>query len=390
MQDASTPRSHVAPHDGLRGHFASLDGLRGLAALVVVVRHSLGALDVPPSLLEDLLASPLILFLNATGAVQLFFVLSGFVLAGSLLRQWEPRQLPLYAVRRVFRIHPPYACAVLAAWGASFLYLPGERVFGVSRWVEVLSRIHLAPAALAKSLLFPGNAGLQLSVGWSLEVEMLLSLAMPLLLLAALRTHWLLVLAACALPVALDHRVLKFAFDFALGIALFLERERLGRWLGWLGPVAGAALLAAALLLLHLPYLARWQVSPGGDPHSMPWLGLGAAGLTACAAFLPLARRSLASRPCRFLGRISYSLYLVHYPIVLLLAPRLVARPLGPFDFVLLLAAVLALALPLSALSHRFVELPAIRAGNRLAARIAGWQHVRFTPSEAGKESGPH
>jgi peptidoglycan/LPS O-acetylase OafA/YrhL len=57
-------------------------------------------------------------------------------------------------------------------------------------------------------------------------------------------------------------------------------------------------------------------------------------------------------------------------------------------DFVLLLAAVIALALPLSALSHRFVELPAIRAGNRLAARIAGWQHVRFTPSAAGKESG--
>lgn len=379
--------AHMAASNGSRGHVAALDGLRGVAALTVVVRHCLGALDVSPATLERILSSPLVVFMNATGAVQLFFVLSGFVLAASLARQRDVRELPQYFVRRVFRIHPPYVCAVLAAWTASFLYTHADRLTGVSLWIEQLSRVHLDSWQLAESLLFPGNAHLQLSVGWSLEVEMVFSLVLPLLLLTATRTHWAFLLALCLLPLSFGdsgHPVLKFATDFGLGIALFLERERLERWLGGLGPGSGGAVLSASLLLFVAPHLLGWQPSPTGDPASILLMGAGAAGLTASAAFLPLAKRPLSSRPCRFLGRVSYSLYLLHYPLILLLAPALVERPLGVEDYTLLLAAVLALGLPLSELSYRCVELPAIRAGNAFGARLAGWMRVRFLASRLG------
>ena len=377
----------MADSKGFRGHVAALDGLRGIAALVVVMRHCLGALDVPPERLERILGSPLVVFLNAAGAVQLFFVLSGFVLAASLTRQPGVRGLPQYFLRRVFRIHPPYVVAVLLAWFASFFYALADRATGVSSWVEVLSRVHLGGWQLAGSLLFPGNARLQLSVGWSLEVEMIFSLLMPFLLLFGQRAHWSLLLALCAVPLAFGdsgQRVLKFGLDFGLGITLFLERALLQRWLGGLGALGGAAAASASLLLFLAPYLCGWDVSPAGDPLSIVWMGIGAAGLTASAAFLPLAQRPLGSAPARFLGRVSYSLYLLQYPLILLLAPRLVARPLGPEDYVLLLGAVLMLALPLSELSYRCVELPAIRAGNALGARLARFMHVPFLASRLG------
>ena len=55
----------------------ALDGLRALAALVVVVSHTSNAIPTNWLLRSDLLESPLAIFLNAHGAVQLFFVLSG-------------------------------------------------------------------------------------------------------------------------------------------------------------------------------------------------------------------------------------------------------------------------------------------------------------------------
>jgi len=119
---------------------------------------------------------------------------------------------------------------------------------------------------------------------------------------------------------------------------------------------------------------------PGLDPVD----GNGGGSLTASAAFLPLAKRPLSSRPCLFLGSVSYSLYLLHYPLILLLAPALVERPLGVEDYTLLLAAVLALGFPLSELSYRCVELPAIRAGNAFGARLASWMRVRFLASRLG------
>src|SRR5688572_5584929 len=100
----------------------SLDGLRAVAAVVVVARHTVNAIAMPEAVRHALLASPLGLLLSAQGAVRLFFVLSGFVLARSLARGPGSGNVLQFYVRRLFRIHPPYVFGVLVAWLAAFFY----------------------------------------------------------------------------------------------------------------------------------------------------------------------------------------------------------------------------------------------------------------------------
>jgi len=122
-------------------------------------------------------------------------VLSGFVLAGSLTRNSHLAVLPQYYIRRLFRIHPPYVMAAVFAWCASFVYGPLRD--GVGPLAVALAKIHLSFSKLLGFLIFPGSAGNQLPVGWTLEIEMIFSLLLPFMLLLARRTHWSLLIATC-------------------------------------------------------------------------------------------------------------------------------------------------------------------------------------------------
>jgi peptidoglycan/LPS O-acetylase OafA/YrhL len=99
----------------------------------------------------------------------------------------------------------------------------------------------------------------------------------------------------------------------------------------------------------------------------------GAALLVACAVALPGFARVLSRPPLRFLGRISFSLYLLHVPILNLLAPRIVS-PQIPWSGFALLIALVAVVVPASIACHRWIELPSIALGNRVcrswAARL--------------------
>jgi peptidoglycan/LPS O-acetylase OafA/YrhL len=90
------------------------------------------------------------------------------------------------------------------------------------------------------------------------------------------------------------------------------------------------------------------------------------------------------NRACLFLGKISYSIYLSHAPILWLLSPiyaRLVDLPVPTtLRFGLCLAVTLAVVLPVSWLSYRLVEAPCIQLGKRLFARLAG-----LRPAEAAR-----
>ena len=84
----------------------ALDGLRGIAATIVLLRHTFNAVVMPPDVRRGILESPLAPLLNGQGAVQLFFVLSGFVLAMSLSRDTRLRSVPAFYAKRILRIQP--------------------------------------------------------------------------------------------------------------------------------------------------------------------------------------------------------------------------------------------------------------------------------------------
>lgn len=369
------------------GHVAALDGLRGLAALVVVFRHAFNSLALPFPLRESVFQSPLALLLNGQGAVQLFFVLSGYVLASSLARNREWTDLGQYWVKRIFRIHPPYVFAVLFAWGASFFAPEIAPDAGVTAALRSQAEVHVGPAQLLESLLFPGDAHGQLPVGWTLRIEMVFSLLLPLMVLVARCGHWSLLLLASAWWLGRPDRTLVYMLDFSLGIAVFQERERLRAGFERAGAAGRLGLVATALFCLHAPLLLGWSVPfegiliSGFQPREIALMGAGAAGLVAACLGVPWLEAALASRPGRYLGRISYSLYLVHGPMLIAFAPLLVRSP-GPAAGAAYFACVVGASIAVSHWAQRWVERSSIAAGNRICRWLARRTHTGALPSQ--------
>jgi peptidoglycan/LPS O-acetylase OafA/YrhL len=358
--DTSVPTASAKP----RIH--ALDGLRGAAAVAVVAFHVFLSVDLSELARAGVLATPLGLLVNGPGAVHVFFVLSGYVLAIALSRDEAPGRLARFYVRRVFRIHPAYMAAVLFAWAMSS---------GYPLW-NARCGFHVPGALLPRALVFPSMAFGQLPVGWSLYVELAMSLVFPLLFLLARRLHPAASLAVAGL-LLIDFgprtSFLRFTLDFALGASLYLERERVARLLARLRAAGKLAILAAAALLLQAPWaLAVLQgghagLERGHSPQTVVLMASGSALLVVASLHVVPLARCFETPLARFFGRISYSLYLVHLTVLSVLRCRGRTEALvSPLQGVVLFAVTLAISTALAMLGQRFVEEPAIRAGRAL------------------------
>jgi len=344
----------------------ALDGLRGAAAVAVVAFHVFLIVDLSELASAVVLATPLGLLVNGPGAVHVFFVLSGYVLAIALSRDEAPGRLARFYVRRVFRIHPAYVAAVLFAWVVSS---------GYPLW-RFHCGFHIPGALLPRALMFPSMAFGMLPVGWSLYVELAMSLVFPLLFLLVRRLHPAAALAVAAL-LLIDFSpitsFLRFALDFALGASLYRERERVARGMNRLPAAGKFALLVAAGLLLQAPYaLAALRgghagLERGHSPQTVVLMASGSALLVVTSLHVAPLARLFQAPLARFFGRISYSLYLVHLTVLTVLrCPGGTEALVSPLQGVLLFAVTLAISTALAMLGQRFVEEPAIRAGRAL------------------------
>lgn len=352
-------------------HIDSLDGLRGICALIVLTTHTYRAVALDPELLAAIRKTPLVIGLNGLGAVHIFFILSGYCLASSAGRSLDLSSLTQFYTRRVFRIHPPYLAALLAAWTASFYYDLSGTGGGVSRWLIELSEIHLSPRELASHLWFPDKAADQLPVAWTLAVEMIFSLLLPVMVLLARRTHWIVLVAISAYPglaAAYAFSYLQYALHFSLGIALYEERAWLRDRLTSLGRVSGAIFVSIGLALFCVAPTQDVLFSAVGRGSS----ALAGTLLVSAALFIAPVSRVLSHGVVRFLGRISYSSYLVHFTILILVA-GFVTGPVTLAQGLLVFAATFSLTTLFGTIGYRAVELPSIALGNRAVRRLASW-----------------
>ena len=330
---------------------AGLDGLRGLAALYVVLFHCWlytfpGYPDSSaPFWLDGLMFGRL--------AVVFFLVLSGFSLAVSPARHgWRTAGVGDFLRRRAWRILPPYWAALALSLAVSWFVVPASH-FGPPTGATVL-----VYGLVAQDLF---TAPTPNGAFWSIGVEAELYLLFPLLLFLR-RRRGAVVLALCvtlpvvagglmaahANPVEGDnwlapHLAPVFAAGvIGAGIVTASDRVRRLPW-GWL-----AALAALPVLALGVLRGSVWTVN-----HYF-WIDLAIApAMTMLLAAVATGRpavlvRLLTARPVHRLGGFSYSLYLIHLPIVLAVirrvAPHFVARGLPTFCF------TLAVALPVSVL----------------------------------------
>lgn len=325
--------------DGAR--LVQVDALRGLAALSVVLFHYTTRFY---ELFEPATRARL-QFAHGHYGVNLFFIISGFVIYMTLDRTKRPMD---FVVSRFSRLFPSYWAAIALTFAITHLLgLPHKLV----EW----------PTALANLVMVHGLFGVPHVDGvyWTLEIELLFYAGMfalhrlgwleridrPLLALLALGALYGVVLAAtgqASLPWRVYHMlILRYLPWFALGIAIYL----------WLHPRdAGTRRQAARLGAAALATLALVEGA------ALLLLTAGMAALVFLAAGNRLAL--LRTRPLVWLGGISYPLYLLHENIGWSLLLRLDAAGL---DANVAAPLTLAAALLLSDALHRAVELPAMK-----------------------------
>ena len=323
-------------------YLPGVDGLRAFAVLAVVAYHA----GLP---------------LNAGYVgVDVFFVISGFVITRMLAR--EPRiDLVAFYARRVRRILPALLLVIVATIALSAVVLPGASQLAVNRSataaIAMVANLHFQ--AVTGGYFDAGADRMPLLHLWSLAVEEQFYFVWPLLLL--LRRRWLLVALAIASfafaqywvwvnPEAAFYQMPARLWELAAGGLLAMSRPSRH------GPVAGTA----GLILLCVAVAFPMPQFPGIG--ALPAVGGSLLVLHAIHSGARVA--PLEFKPLRQIGLISYSLYLWHWPLLA------IARSSNPSMTTRLLLC--GLAFVLAALTYRFVETPFRRGTGRTKAIATG------------------
>ena len=353
--------------DPERKRLAGLDGIRGLAALFVVVNH--GFLRTFPGYPADRAPFWAGWFIYGRFAVVVFIVLSGFSLALSPARHgWRLDSVSRFAYRRARRILPAYWAALAFSLAVAWLVVPPPGQGLPTTKSVVVNGLLVQNVVGAPS---PNRSF------WSMAVEAQLYVVFPLLLLMVRRFGAIVMVATVTLVVAavgivgphvswLDTFVIQSPPDlaalFAVGIVSAGIVGASSARRAW--PWAWLALAAAAPVFATI----WWQGSVWTLDHLF-WVDLALGPAVACLlAGLATGRpapllRLLDSRPIRNLGLSSYSLYLIHGPIVIVVYEEFVAGRFrhGVLAFVLTVALVVPLTIAFARLFAAVFETPFLR-----------------------------
>ncbi|MES2172130.1 MAG: acyltransferase family protein [Actinomycetota bacterium] len=343
-------------------HLAGLDGLRAIAVLAVILYHlSPGALP------------------GGFVGVDIFFVISGFLITGLLLRERTETgriRLGAFWTRRARRLLPALAVLVLVC-GSAALLIGGDVLVHLGRQI-------LGAATFSSNWIAIGSGQSYFDATtpdlfrnlWSLAVEEQFYLVWPfaVLLLALIRARAVRVVIVSVLAIlSAGAMVLLFspggdatrvyygtdthAFGLAIGAALALamtSRAVGRRWLTVLGVVALAGVIATTALLT--------DSSPITYHGGLVGVALFTAVVIAGSVGSRLGR-VLDVRPLRWVGARSYGLYLWHWPVFVLVEaafPTWDRTGLGGWELGGIALAITAVA---ATLSYRFVEQPIRRDG---------------------------
>lgn len=357
-----------------------IDSLRGLAAVGVLVFHlrviATGG-TLPTSTAVVYLADRVL-----ESGVPLFFTISGFLLA-MLMPSYDrhPHPVAAFYLKRLFRIAPLFYAAILLWFG----------------WAHVVP----TPGVLAANLTFtfnfiPSMADSAIFAGWTIGVEMVFYAVFPLLhaKLPGIARKVAGLLAALVLAQGVDSAIAQSGLEpryallsvfhslpmFVMGMLTF----DLSVWAARRPDTRGLAivLVAASAFVFSLIVHDGVVLVP-----SRYWQGLASALLLLGLSLDPLG---LVNRATAFVGRISYSIYLLHGFVIVNMghAFRAPYRWGLPHDLAFAVAVLMALAVvvPLSWLTFRLIETP----GNRLGGvAVRALDVLSARRSRRGRASAP-
>jgi peptidoglycan/LPS O-acetylase OafA/YrhL len=353
-----------------------IHGLRAIAFLMVTMfhLHYVGELAFP--------AGAQVIAAQFGFGVHLFFVISGFSLICSTeVTDANNQWIREYSLKRFFRIAPLFY-AMLAFY---FLFWPGTSSF----------RTLLVSAVFIFNFI-PGKHEGVVAASWTIGVEMIFYALLPLIFLFVRSMKGFAILCAVALAVSYEGRYLLESVNglptyyahmafissigiFALGLlagSIFISTR--ARWQSSALPSAKqitikwlliiATLLSTAILLSPVERLITVQ----GQPHILLW-GVVFAISASWQALFP--SRAIANKAFVWIGERSYSGYLLHPIVIILMRPinhhiyQTFEASIGAYAFFVCSAITIAIVLLLSAVTYKLIERPGIEYGRRLILR---------------------
>ncbi len=326
-----------------------LDGLRGVAVALVMLNHAPLVLDnlqlAPTGFALDARTLALLDYLGSIG-VQIFFCITGYLFADKLLPARNVDWL-LFFLRRLQRLVPAYAVAVLAALAVAALFSRVDRHFLASA-LDAMPRL-MAFGFYSLPRVGAFETSRLLGMSWTLAFEWRFYVVLPLVFMVIRLGK-----APGSIAIALVAAVLMLVEG--VGVWMFFALGALASPLARLQPTAGQRAAArGALCLCVASMVLNWAVVD----RDRVLQGLHVLALFGCVA---VARpRLLSSRSAVTLGTLSYSLYLLHVMVFFAVfglchAHAFDVAALSPAAFTLLAGVAVALAMALSALSYLLLE----------------------------------
>ncbi len=344
-----------------------LDSIRGLAALTVAFGHFCLML---PSLPNSIKFSPL-RFLWAGGeAVIVFYVLSGFVLSMALYHSktnyWG------YLIKRFVRIYIPYYFWIIITFALFILFSPyevvGLRDWFYDRWQGSITKLDIINHFVLLNNFFTENYN---PVIWSLAQEMRISIVFPLLFLLFYKLSWkktiLFALSFSLISVFLNMLhigkaegfyngyadTLHFTSMFLVGMLLFKHQEKLIYSYRNMKKINKGFLIVIGIIL-YLYSILIYGFSRNDTTFLLKDWGV----VMGVSIFIIMAMSNLKVKVFLnkgvfvYLGEISYSIYLCHFPIMMVLFKLLYTKI--PIFFLLILCITVTLLF--SMVSYHLIE----------------------------------
>jgi peptidoglycan/LPS O-acetylase OafA/YrhL len=363
-----------------------LDSLRGLAALTVLFGHfSLVFNQI--FIGQDVTTlhyiykyTPVHMIWSGHEAVMLFFVLSGFVLTLPFLKGGEFSYLN-YLIKRFFRIYLPTIVSVLIALILVLFFVEENTSSINSDWIAGMWNKSPSIGNFFEHLTLLTRFNPQLNpVLWSLVHEMRISIIFPFIVWIVFKYDWKkVILLGFVLSVfgVVTEKFLglslvptnyfisfHYAFMFLAGSLLAKYHQGISNKVSLVNKGSKILLLVVAILL----YTFRWLLSSNEIIHnklSNEWATtIGVCIIIILALSSKTISKVLKIKPMKFLGKISFSFYLYHLVILLLLT-----KTFGNLPILLIFLLTFVLTLIASTTSYYLVERPSIKLGKALSKK---------------------
>jgi peptidoglycan/LPS O-acetylase OafA/YrhL len=343
-----------------RSYYPALDGLRGFAILGVLLQHNFSFLPIPKF---------------GWIGVDLFFVLSGFLITEILLKTKEQKNfLPNFYIRRILRIFPLYYGSLILFFSLAPLVSQFKDQYSYYSanqgmlWMHLQNWLYIAKPKLDNHTVF--------SHFWSLSVEEQFYLVWPLLILACNKTKRLVALICIALLGSIVFRFLTWAYlgngdtNFLLQYMTRIDGLCVGSliavWRNISVQTAGKKLLRLGIVFLSL-HGAALLISKIMFPNIPHFTIFGYSTIAFSFGFLlnfliekrnRLTKFLFENRPLKGLGKISYGVYVYHWPIFVFFEIFIADRipKMGMFENIIISISATALAILVSIASYNLFE----------------------------------